>query len=281
MQAFFHHVLALALAGLCACSSTTAATPAGSDAAAEVAAAVDAAADAAADAVADAATQAPDVAAEVVPAQDAAGGAKATPWGAISGTCGDLSASLSATTPVFVSNQWQFDAAGAFDPAPLRTGAKKRYEGPNAGGSSKCSEVMSMQLLFECAGWTTLKTETEVVYDTPGEIIDWLGQAGDQKVAVSVTRAYKGPTGTAFTADDAKTLLTKKLQGLIDAAAHVSAGDKWSRQIVHVWTLKPEWVPVLLASWQQLDAGLKANTLVLVTVEAGSTDVVADTCQKP
>lgn len=263
---YFHVLQALVLAVLCACGTSSAASTGAPDAAAEVASTADVAAQA-------------DTSADVAAAMDASGAVHATSWGPISGVCSGLSASLDPTTPGFLFNTWQFAAPGPFDPLPLRSGAKKRYDGPNAGGSSKCSEVMSMQLLFECAGATTLKTEVEMVYDKQGEMIDWLAQVGSEKVAVSVTRAYKGPNGNTYSAEDAKTLLTKKLQGLIGAAANVSAADKWSRQILHIWTLRADWVPVLQKSWQQLDAGLKANTLVVVTVEAGSTDVVADTCQ--
>jgi len=48
---------------------------------------------------------------------------------------------------------------------------------------------------------------------------------------------------------------------------------------VHIWTLHADWVPVLQTAWDKLDDATKADTIVLVTVEAGSTDVTADTCQ--
>lgn len=206
-------------------------------------------------------------------------GPKATPWGPISGDCGNLGPALSASEPSFWVNTWHFDSPGPFDPAPLRSGASQRYSGPNAGGSSKCSEVMSMQLLYECEGAITLKPEVEIAYDRVGAITDWLASFGGKKIGVSVTRAYKGPSVDVFSAADANTLLTKKLTGVLQSTANVAAADKWDKQIVHIWTQHPEWVAVLRDAWQSLDAATRADTLVLVTVEEGSTDITADTCQ--
>lgn len=204
---------------------------------------------------------------------------KTTPWGPISGQCGVLSAELASKAPAFVVNTWHFAQSGPFDPKPLRSGAQKRYDGPNAGGSSKCSEVMSMQLLYECDGAVTLKPEVEIKYDAPGSITDWLASFGGVKVGVSVTRAYKGPSATTYTQTDADTLLNKKLKGILEASQNVSTADKWQKSVLHVWTLRADWVPILKASWDGLDAAVKADTIVLVTVEDGANSVVTDTCQ--
>ena len=206
-------------------------------------------------------------------------GGKGTPWGPISGACGVLAGELASPQPSFYVNTWNFNVDGPFDPKPLRAGAQARYSGPNAGGSSKCSETMSMQLLYECEGATTLKTETEISYSTQGTITDWLASFGGQKIGVSVTRAYKGPTIQTYTEIDAQVLLQKKLAGALESTANVAAADKWQKQIVHIWTLHAEWVPTLQTAWQNLDAATKANTIVLVTVEAGSSDITADTCE--
>ncbi len=210
---------------------------------------------------------------------DAAAGDKTTPWGPISGACGNLAGEWTSSKPSFLVNTWKFNNPGPFDPKPLRSGAQARYSGPNAGGSSKCSEVMSMQLLYECEGATTLKTEVEIQYSQAGAITDWLALVAGHKIGVSVTRAYKGPTIQTYTESDATALLTKKLTGVLESTANVAAADKWQKQVVHIWTLHADWVPVLQAAWQKLDDATKSDTIVLVTVEAGSTDVTADTCQ--
>ncbi len=204
---------------------------------------------------------------------------KATAWGPISGACGGVAAEIDKSTPSFLVTTWQFDKTGPFDPKPLRPGAKKRYEGENAGGSSMCSEVMSVQLLHECEGATLYKTETEITYKRKqGAITDWVALVGQRRLGVSVTRAYKGPTIDVYTADDAKTLLEKKLAGINQSSAKVSDADKWLKQVLHVWTLRADWVPILETSWKGLDAQLRADTIVLVTVEKNSKHIVADTC---
>jgi hypothetical protein len=203
---------------------------------------------------------------------------QATPWGVISGACGGLVDDITSPDAAFRVNTWQFDPYTTFDPKPLRPGARRRYYGPNAGGSSKCSEVMSMQLLYACEGATTLKPEVEISYTADGSITDWLATMGGYKVGVSVTRAYKGPNMQTYTVADATALLTKKLSGINESTANVSAADKWHKQILHVWTLQPSWVPLLQSAWQQLDPVLRADTVVLVTIEAGGTAITADTC---
>lgn len=202
----------------------------------------------------------------------------ATPWGIISGACGGLVDDIPSPDAAFRVNTWQFDPYTTFDPTPLRPGARSRYYGRNAGGSSKCSEVMSMQLLYACEGATTLKPEVEITYTAAGSITDWLATMGGYKVGVSVTRAYKGPNVQTYTVADATALLTKKLSGINESTANVSAADKWQKQILHIWTLQPTWVPLLQTAWQQLDPSLRADTLVLVTIEQGGTAITADTC---
>ncbi len=283
-----------ALLGSCASASPTPAASQG-DAAAAIDSGADAAGGADAASAADVASGPDGAAAADAAAADAAGvdagGAdaagdgsaggpsKSTAWGPIAGSCGVMAPELKSGAPSFLVNAWKFDKSGPFDPLPLRSGAKKRYDGPNAGGSSKCSEVMSMQLLHECDGAVTLKPEVEITYDFQGSITDWLADFGGVKIGVSVTRAYKGPTVTTYTLADADALLTKKLKGILEASSNVSAADKWQKQILHVWTLRPDWVPILKQSWDKLDAAIKADTVVLVTVEEGSDSVVKDTCQ--
>ncbi len=217
-----------------------------------------------------------DAAAEVagdVSNSDAAsdGAGKSTPWGPISGACGVLAGELASPQPSFYVNTWKFDVGGPFDPKPLRPGAQARYSGPNAGGSSKCSETMSMQLLYECEGAVTLKTETEISYAVAGDITDWLASFGGAKIGVSVTRAYMGPTIETYNESDATTLLKKKLGGVLKSTANVAPADKWQKQIVHIWTLHADWVPTLQTAWQNLDAATKANTIRVGSATAFST----------
>ncbi len=47
---------------------------------------------------------------------------------------------------------------------------------------------------------------------------------------------------------DSTRLLKKKLGGTNSSTASVAAADKWAKQILHIWTLRPDWVPVVQAA---------------------------------
>mgnify|MGYP006971747587 CR=1 FL=1 len=199
--------------------------------------------------------------------------------GIISGSCGGLSELFAAASPALVVNTYEFADADGFDHSLLTTGAAKRYELDNEGGSSLCSEVMSIQLLEECDGALLLKTETEIDYATEGSIADFTATLDGERIGVSVTRAYKGPMGSEYTLDDATTLLTKKLSGLHQAALTVSPEDAWDHSLLHIWTLRPDWVPTLTAAWESLPPEAQETTVVMVTIEANSEWIVPEACK--
>ena len=201
-----------------------------------------------------------------------------TAWGAITGDCGSVSAAVSDTSSSILTTTFTFDDPEKFDAASLEGRAKKRYDEPNAGGSSKCTEVMSMQLLMECEGATVNKLETEIMYDVQGKIADYIVDIGDVKTGVSVTRAYKGPVVDVYTLEDATSLLEKKLAGIEEARQNASEADTWDKSLVHIWTLHPEWAETVTEAWDALESELKASTVVLITVEAGSEYIVTDAC---
>jgi hypothetical protein len=121
--------------------------------------------------------------------------------------------------------------------------------------------------------------ETEILYAITGEITDFEMIIGGDKIGVSVTRAYLGPVVNEYTLADATTLLVdKKLPGVNASTLNVSAEDAWAKQILHIWTLNPDWVTPLRAAWEGASAELRADTVVLVTVEQGAEFVVKDTC---
>jgi len=201
-----------------------------------------------------------------------------TAWGSITGACGAISQALLLADPVVLTTTYVFDDGTTFDAEALAAGPKARYEGENAGGSSICTEVMSMQLLIDCEGGTVLKTETEIVYTQEGSKTDYTMSLAGLTVGVSVTRAYLGPFVDTYTLEDATTLLTKKLSGVNESTAHVSPDDKWSKQILHIWTLEADWAQTVKTAWDSMDSTLKADTVVLITIEEGSDLIVTDAC---
>jgi len=206
-----------------------------------------------------------------------------TAWGTITGACGALASELASTQPTFLVSEYNFSDACAFDPSGLASGPNKRYEGDNAGGSSLCSEVMSMQLLADCDEASIYKTEKQIAYTScQGAITDYIAEIDDQLVGVSVTRAYKGPSIDVYSVQDATDLLEKKLAGVNESSSKVKPSDKWLKQVLHIWTLRKDWVPLLKVAWQNLDAKLRGDTIVWVTVEQhpdGQTPwIVPDQC---
>lgn len=199
-----------------------------------------------------------------------------TAWGPISGACGALGEALASAEPSFAVSTWDLEVA--FDAGLLDEGPAQRFSQPNAGGSSKCSEVMSMQWLIECEGAQIHKLETEITYDVEGALTDYAVLVAEETIGVSVTRAYLGPVTTTYSLGAATELLTKKLQQVNESSANVSAADAWAKQILHVWTLQPTWVPFLEEAWEGLSDDLRADTVVLVTIEAGTDYVVTDSC---
>jgi hypothetical protein len=215
---------------------------------------------------------------DVEVAPEIADAAPSLTLGTVTGTCGELAQIITEGQATFTKNSYLFDSP-LFAAELLGEGAQKRYELDNVGGSSLCSEVMSIQLLEECAGATLYKTESEIDYGSPGDMADYLVDIAGLRVGVSVTRAYKGPMGDTYTLEDATTLLTKKLAGLDAASVNVVPEDGFTRKLLHIWTLREDWVPLVESAYQDLPAALRSDIIVLITVEENSAWVVPEACK--
>jgi hypothetical protein len=203
---------------------------------------------------------------------------KNTAWGVIAGACGVLGAEITSQSPGYFENTYHFANAAFFDPTNLAKGPQNRFSGGNSGGSSICSEVMSMQVLVDCDDASVYKTEGEIIYTQEGSKADYVALLNFAKVGVSVTRAYLGPNNDQYSVEQARSLLEKKLDKMNKSAAIVSPADGWVKQIIHLWTLKPAWAALVKQGWDLVDPGLKGSTILLVTIEQGSTMIVTDTC---
>ncbi len=194
-------------------------------------------------------------------------------FGTITGDCGLIDgALLSQTTPTLIENAIDFadDPYDESDYEDLTEGGQEILDDGNAGGSSILSEVFAYEVLHRCEGATLLKTEMEVVYNDPaGKLTDLLVDFDGTKVGVSVTRAVGYPRDDPYTEDAAKNILEQKLQGVLDSTANVSAEDAWSKQILHIIAYADQHADSLAAAYATVDAALKSNTLVLVTVSHG------------
>lgn len=194
--------------------------------------------------------------------------------GTLSGTCGTLRAELTKAGPALIAGSLLFVAGETYSKPSLSPGGQRLYDTPNAGGSSTESEVMSYEVLRACEGAKLLKTETEVIYGPAPDggansITDILVEIDGKKVGVSVTRAYKPKNQGAQTDPEIKSLLEKKLEGVLASSARVSSGDKWVKQVLHVFAATQASADGIKRVFPTIDAALRADTVVLVTRTEG------------
>lgn len=196
----------------------------------------------------------------------------AGPIGAIYGACGVIDDELTEGPSVILNNlDFESQPFTMADAMRLTSGGQIVLNTENAGGSSVLSEVFSFEILARCEMATLLKTETEILYNVQGKITDLLVDIDGQKVGVSVTRAVKFPRDaqTLYTKDDAATLLSKKLNDVLESSQNVGEEDRWVKQILHVLAYDLQHVEMLQAAYDELDAITKADTIVWITVTDG------------
>lgn len=189
--------------------------------------------------------------------------------GTLSGQCGTVAAELAKATPSFFENTLVFVAGETYTKASLSPDGQKIFDTPNAGGSSTESEVLSFEVLRYCDEAALVKTETQVRYvDDAGPITDLLVSIGGKKVGVSVTRAYR-PPGQPYGEAEARTILEDKLADVNRSSQRVAAGDKWVKQVLHVFASTEAQATAVRTAYAKLDAGLKADTVLLLTRTTG------------
>lgn len=193
-------------------------------------------------------------------------------FGELSGMCGVLtSTDLNSASPELVRATMTFARAYS-DPAdrPLLTlGGQHLAETPNAGGSSGLSEIFAYEELARCEHAALLKTETEIMYDGTGKITDLEVQFGTTKIGVSVTRAQAYPLGSTYTYDAASTLITRKLNDIQASSAHVSAADKWTKQVLAILAWDSAAADTMAQAWEMAAPSVKADTIVIITTTNG------------
>ncbi|XP_033126042.1 AAC-rich mRNA clone AAC4 protein-like, partial [Anneissia japonica] len=160
--------------------------------------------------------------------------------------------------------QCSFNCFRSFASMELSSSAKKLQTCPNAGGNSVESEVLSFELLHRCFGAELLKTEMEVDYfPTGGAITDYTCRLFGTTLGVSVTRAmkYRGQ----FDVEDAKRLLTKKLNGILNATQNTL--EDWKKQVLHIWAPSHSVAKTVWKVYEDMiHTDIKANTVVMVTI---------------
>ena len=190
--------------------------------------------------------------------------------GVLSGECGLIDAMELESPQAFVfSNAIDLGVDG-FDEALLTPGGMQMIaEGGLNDGSLK-SEVIAYEVLARCDMASLLKTEGKIVYTDPmGKKTDLLVELDGLKVGVSVVRALGFPKEDPYTVAQATTILKKKLGDIQISSANVAPEDAWVKQILSVVAYGPMHVDSVLTAYAGLDAQLKADTILVVTVTDG------------
>lgn len=190
--------------------------------------------------------------------------------GVLSGECGLIDAMELESPQAFVfSNAIDLGVDG-FDEALLTPGGMQMIaEGGLNDGSLK-SEVIAYEVLARCDMASLLKTEGKIVYTDPmGKKTDILVELDGLKVGVSVVRALGFPKEDPYTVAQATTILKKKLGDIQISSANVAPEDAWVKQILSVVAYGPMHVDSVLTAYAALDAQLKADTILVVTVTDG------------
>lgn len=193
--------------------------------------------------------------------------------GDVSGACGTLRAMLRSPTPSLVDNSIVFMMGEQYVRSALSPGGQRMYDTPNAGGSSVESEVISFEMLHHCEGATLHRTETEVMYQPVSDagsnaITDLVVDIGGERVGVSVTRAWR-PMPLTYPESEVRTLLIDKLNGINRSSQRVLPADRWVKQILHVFVADMAMADTVRRIWNGLDATVRADTIVLVTLTRG------------
>lgn len=135
---------------------------------------------------------------------------------------------------------------------------------PNAGGASRVSEAMSMEVLNRAFGATLLQTELEITYwpSQGSPITDFSVLVDGTPLGVSVTRAL-GPPNVEFDTSAARALLIKKLHGVVRSTE--TCLGAWRKQILHVWAPTATAAAALESAYATLPSEMVSDTVVLIT----------------
>jgi hypothetical protein len=194
-------------------------------------------------------------------------------FGAIGGDCGLLSDEvLASPAPLLLRGTLDFGRDRYDDPRErpqLTDGGQIIVASPNEGGSSIFSETFAFEILARCELAELVKLETDIVYDVVGDKTDILVGVGGERVGVSVTRAMTFPFGEPYDPAAATELVERKLAGILESSANVSAGDAWQKQVLMVLAYDAQHAEVFAEAWAAVVPALQADTVVMIFETAG------------
>lgn len=193
--------------------------------------------------------------------------------GEIHGTCGVLDdVELLGESPFFFANHIDFPMGfdDERDIVRLSTGSQMILSDGTAGGSSELSEVFAFEVLHRCEGAILIKSETLIRYEPEmSRKTDMLVEIDGHRIGVSVTRAVGFPRDAPYTVERAQMLLEGKLGDILVSSANVVPEDAWVKQILHVIAYADMHGESIMTAWEMIDASLRADTILWVTVSDG------------
>lgn len=203
--------------------------------------------------------------------QGGEGGSAFDYYGALSGRCGVIDESeLLDEVPQLIHNELDFSGEPAFEVSMLSPGGQAIHAAGNLNQGSLLSEIFAFEVLHRCEGAALLETENTIDYDVDGKKTDLLVEIQGQRVGVSVVRAMSFPEGAPYSISQASTVLEGKLADILVSSANVSANHAWPKQILAVVAQTDMHAAAIAEAWGTLDATLRADTIVAVTVTEGS-----------
>lgn len=149
--------------------------------------------------------------------------------------------------------------------------ARRSLASPNAGGKSALSEMLSMQYMHQVYGAEDTLIEMEVEYWLEYKMVDYVCSVKGVRVGVSVTRAMTYPNPSKFHIDHARTLLNKKLYGLIVARNSVTQRHTFFKSVLHVWCQTQRIANLVKEAYEEMDVSdygldIRGEVILLLTV---------------
>ena len=161
--------------------------------------------------------------------------------------------------------------------------ALRSIEIENAGGRSALSEMLSIEYFSKKHGATDFLFEMEVEYWISYKMVDFVCSIPSassasslptsdehpnekERVGVSVTRAMAYPSPDLFTLEMAKTLLNKKMSGLVIARNAVIKKHRFFTSYLHVWCQTRKIADLVAEAYFLLPESEKSSMRVVLTV---------------
>ncbi len=177
-----------------------------------------------------------------------------------------LGEALTDAAPLFLTSTVDFgnNPYDAGDFGDLGLGAQKLLA-----ASQTLAQALSMDVLTRLVGASLGKTAAQIAYDAAGPTADFLVSIGGVKIGVETLRAFSFPLESPYTLQQATGALTVRLNDIIASTAHVSAADRWEKEILHVFSLNAQVTATLAEAYAALDSAVKGDTIVIVTQTEG------------